>query len=179
MNRGGEPAKIALGLLKLTVPGWRPLCWPRSALITTVGAAIALGVFAESVSRWRRVRRARRCVGCVANAYERLGDIEEAEASLLAAESLDPSWPLTLMSLARYASDRGDVERGLPLLRRAGVSADHNLVVLLEHFRPAPRRDIGRNDPCWCGSGRKYKVCHLNREQLPLGRARRVAVSET
>ena len=25
MNRGGEPAKIALGLLKLTVPGERPL----------------------------------------------------------------------------------------------------------------------------------------------------------
>ncbi len=22
-------------------------------------------------------------------------------------------------------------------------------------------RDIGRNDPCWCGSGRKYKRCHL------------------
>lgn len=21
----------------------------------------------------------------------------------------------------------------------------------------------GRNDPCWCGSGRKYKHCHLNR----------------
>lgn len=19
---------------------------------------------------------------------------------------------------------------------------------------------IGRNDPCWCGSGKKYKVCH-------------------
>lgn len=19
---------------------------------------------------------------------------------------------------------------------------------------------IGRNDPCWCGSGRKYKACH-------------------
>ena len=19
---------------------------------------------------------------------------------------------------------------------------------------------LGRNDPCWCGSGRKYKVCH-------------------
>jgi len=23
---------------------------------------------------------------------------------------------------------------------------------------------IGRNDPCWCGSGIKYKKCHLNRE---------------
>ena len=19
---------------------------------------------------------------------------------------------------------------------------------------------IGRNDPCWCGSGKKYKACH-------------------
>lgn len=23
---------------------------------------------------------------------------------------------------------------------------------------------IGRNDPCWCGSGKKYKKCHLDRE---------------
>jgi hypothetical protein len=21
--------------------------------------------------------------------------------------------------------------------------------------------DLGRNDRCWCGSGRKYKTCHL------------------
>lgn len=26
-------------------------------------------------------------------------------------------------------------------------------------------KTIGRNDPCWCGSGRKYKRCHLNRAQ--------------
>lgn len=25
-------------------------------------------------------------------------------------------------------------------------------------------KKIGRNDPCWCGSGKKYKKCHLNRE---------------
>ena len=24
---------------------------------------------------------------------------------------------------------------------------------------------LNRNDPCWCGSGRKYKRCHLDREQ--------------
>lgn len=24
---------------------------------------------------------------------------------------------------------------------------------------------IGRNDPCWCGSGMKYKKCHLNRQE--------------
>jgi len=25
---------------------------------------------------------------------------------------------------------------------------------------PGPNGKIGRNDPCWCGSGRKYKRCH-------------------
>ncbi len=27
---------------------------------------------------------------------------------------------------------------------------------------PARHPDLGRNDPCWCGSGRKYKKCHLD-----------------
>jgi len=26
--------------------------------------------------------------------------------------------------------------------------------------KPETERDIGRNDPCWCGSGKKYKKCH-------------------
>ncbi len=26
---------------------------------------------------------------------------------------------------------------------------------------------VGRNDPCWCGSGKKYKRCHLQRESEP------------
>ena len=26
------------------------------------------------------------------------------------------------------------------------------------------RRKIGRNDPCWCGSGKKWKKCHINKE---------------
>lgn len=26
---------------------------------------------------------------------------------------------------------------------------------------------IGRNDPCWCGSGKKYKKCHLDRDKAP------------
>ncbi len=28
-----------------------------------------------------------------------------------------------------------------------------------------PRRKLGRNDPCWCGSGLKYKRCHLRADQ--------------
>jgi len=28
-----------------------------------------------------------------------------------------------------------------------------------------PAETPGRNDPCWCGSGRKYKKCHLPHEE--------------
>jgi len=30
------------------------------------------------------------------------------------------------------------------------------------HHAPArnPQRDVGRNDPCPCGSGKKFKKCH-------------------
>lgn len=32
-------------------------------------------------------------------------------------------------------------------------------------------KEIGRNDPCWCRSGKKYKKCHLDRDkQSPIDR---------
>ena len=33
--------------------------------------------------------------------------------------------------------------------------------------RTRPTRNVGRNDPCPCGSGRKYKKCHLDADQAP------------
>ncbi|MCV7378741.1 zinc-binding protein [Mycobacterium alsense] len=131
------------------------------------GAAV-LGLFAEILEP--KVPRAARvaCRWLHAVALERIGDIAAAERELLAAESMDPDWPLVLMALARFASDRGDAEHGLALLRRADADPDNPLVELLERYRAQPRSDLGRNEPCWCGSGRKYKKCHLGREQLPL-----------
>jgi uncharacterized protein YecA (UPF0149 family) len=32
--------------------------------------------------------------------------------------------------------------------------------------RPDPGREPGRNEPCWCGSGQKYKRCHLDADRL-------------
>jgi tetratricopeptide (TPR) repeat protein len=103
-----------------------------------------------------------------AKADELLGDIAKAEHVLLDAESLDPDWPLTLFDLARYAFDRGDTERGLSLLRRAHAPADDPMMEAFERYRTVPPTEVGRNDPCWCGSGRKYKKCHLNSGQLAL-----------
>lgn len=31
-----------------------------------------------------------------------------------------------------------------------------------------PARSLGRNDQCWCGSGRKYKHCHLREDESKL-----------
>jgi preprotein translocase subunit SecA len=30
----------------------------------------------------------------------------------------------------------------------------------VEQRRVDEHDQIGRNDPCWCGSGKKYKKCH-------------------
>lgn len=135
---------------------------------TDPGGAAALGLFAEVLEPAvpRAARVALRWLRAVA--HERTGDIDAAEHDLLAAESMDTEWPLPLLDLARIASDRGDAERGLALLRRAGAEPDHPLVTLLERHRIQPRPDLGRNAACWCGSGRKYKKCHLGREELPL-----------
>jgi tetratricopeptide (TPR) repeat protein len=133
----------------------------------TEGAAV-LGLFAEALEPHAPRAARPALLWLLGKANQRLGELSEAEAAYQAAESLDPQWPPALVELAQFASDRGDAARGLALLRRAGFPPDHEFITLLEHFQAMPRPGLGRNQPCWCGSGRKYKTCHLRNEQLPL-----------
>ena len=41
-----------------------------------------------------------------------------------------------------------------------------------------PSRSLGRNDPCHCGSGRKYKQCCLDKDEAALREARAKAQAE-
>ena len=41
-----------------------------------------------------------------------------------------------------------------------------------------PIRSLGRNDPCHCGSGRKYKVCCLDKDEAAQRELRQKALSE-
>jgi preprotein translocase subunit SecA len=44
-----------------------------------------------------------------------------------------------------------------------GVDADEAgepLPAVVQQRRVDESEQIGRNDPCWCGSGKKYKKCH-------------------
>jgi hypothetical protein len=140
--------------------------------VETIGSsadgAAALGWFADWIEPSSPPEARAALCWLRAKACERLGLVSEAEADLHAALGHSPDWTPALLDLANYASDRGDADGGLALLRRAGASPDDALGEVLRAFRPRARPELGRNDRCWCGSGRKYKQCHLGHEQLPI-----------
>lgn len=96
-----------------------------------------------------------------------------------------------LVDAAGFLSDRGDAVAAYRLLQRAselddqvlddeafddwdGTVADERDVAWLlrreiEGFAlHRPKASVGRNEPCPCGSGRKYKACHLGKERHSL-----------
>ena len=93
-----------------------------------------------------------------------------------------------LVDAAAIASDRGDARNAVRLIARAGVTerdlyvaeaedgqlgrdADETLLLLeevLPYAQKRPKALAGRNEPCPCGSGRKYKACHLGNERHEL-----------
>ena len=42
----------------------------------------------------------------------------------------------------------------------AVATEEPEMLPAVEQRRVDPGEQIGRNDPCWCGSGKKYKKCH-------------------
>jgi preprotein translocase subunit SecA len=59
---------------------------------------------------------------------------EAASLEALAAAGIEPGM-----------NGDGDGDGGFPVVEQRHVDPD---------------KDVGRNDPCWCGSGKKYKKCH-------------------
>src|SRR5690606_33104601 len=95
--------------------------------------------------------------------------------------------PHLLHLAAEVAADRGRAAEARQLVLRTGVTpydpaddrgglpsqggpTDAQLLLgeVEGYARPRARRDVGRNEPCPCGSGKKYKACHLGREEAPL-----------
>jgi hypothetical protein len=55
-----------------------------------------------------------------------------------------------------------------PFVALLGRSIWNALALPGNGFRPRPLPEPGRNDPCFCGSGEKYKRCCAERRTLPL-----------
>jgi hypothetical protein len=95
------------------------------------------------------------------------GDLVEQESWLDIALDNDPTFDPAIHDKAWFAFDRGDGPTALRYLRRLDPQdAEPDLGILDGLFRPA-RASVGRNEPCPCGSGRKYKHCHLDRPAAP------------
>lgn len=90
--------------------------------------------------------------------------LEELEAALARSGDFAPA----LEDHAWNLEDRGEADAAVSALNRAGIrTPDAQLERLLELRQPA-FEEVGRNDPCPCGSGRKYKQCHLQAERRTL-----------
>jgi hypothetical protein len=79
----------------------------------------------------------------------------------------DPDDPLVIDRLAWSAADRGDAAVAARLWRRLDDSDRNQDLREVTRFLDGPGAALRRNDPCWCGSGRKYKQCHLGVTSLP------------
>jgi len=95
-----------------------------------------------------------------ATAAERDGRVLDAESHLRAAAQAAEGWGVVEDRLAGYESDRGDAAAALGRWLSVETPDDHPDVVAVRPFAAAAGPEPGRNDPCWCGSGRKYKQCH-------------------
>lgn len=98
---------------------------------------------------------------------ERCGEPVAAEEHLRRAHAAVPRIGAVVERLGWYCSDRGDA-RGANRWWRE-LSGGHESLATIEPFlsRGEQGARLRRNDPCWCGSGRKFKQCHQSSDTLP------------
>ena len=96
------------------------------------------------------------------------GEAERARGYAAEAARLRPDDEIAVLEAVTYAADAGDARSADAMLRGIGVPADDALRLAMRPLLATPPTPIGRNRPCPCGSGRKYKVCCLPGERHPL-----------
>ena len=99
---------------------------------------------------------------------EHRGDPLAAAEALTVSLLHQPDYFPTIDRLAWTRSDQGRADDAKALWRQLGMPNHPDLAVLEAVTSvTAARAGMRRNEPCWCGSGRKYKVCHLRITTLP------------
>ncbi len=128
------------------------------------------------------------------NVLRFLGRTEEAEAEYRHAVEIEPHNAEAYVNLAQVAMEQGNLEEAVTFWQRVLETAPQSrfdrrqkkefmdaargslgaLGILKEPDQAAPGQqppsaskfdDVGRNDPCPCGSGKKYKHCCLRKHR--------------
>ncbi len=103
-----------------------------------------------------------------ARAAEGAGDSGTAEHLVHEALTEQPDLPAAWLDAGEYAACRGDARAADGYLRHGGHPPAEALRGALKRQLAPPKATAGRNQPCPCGSGRKYKMCCLAKAVHPL-----------
>jgi hypothetical protein len=103
-----------------------------------------------------------------ASAAEARGDVATYRALLESVLEEDPDNSEALVDLADLHAIAGEAREADRLYRRGGLPADSDEIRTLQPFLQPPADGPGRNRPCPCGSGKKYKLCHGRTAVHPL-----------
>lgn len=171
-ERGEQPSTVAAARVAADPDAFLGLADPSTAAVAldlaTTGAvrAVSLQAAASALCEHapRRVHTAAHWLA--GKAADQLGDVRGAITHYERALDRDPNWMLAAFDLALLAADAGEVTHAQSLLARIEGGDAETLQEVLARYQPTERPGLGRNDRCWCGSGRKYKACHLGRHDL-------------
>lgn len=120
---------------------------------------------ATAVARRPREVATAEYLACVL--HERCGQPLIAADHIARAVDAQPRLGPVVERMGWYCFDRGDARAAMRWWRE--LDEPHPAASAIAPFL-APttgRTKLGRNDPCWCGSGRKFKHCHQNVNDLP------------
>ncbi len=104
----------------------------------------------------------------VGQAFCDVGRTDQFEAWTDTALGWNPEHVLAVYDKAWFEFDRGEARKAKALLARFGPGAFEHDNEILDAALVSVLPAAGRNDPCPCGSGRKYKRCHLGVDEVPL-----------
>jgi len=131
--------------------------------VDSPGHAFELVERATALARRPREVATAEYLACVL--HERCGRPLIAADHLARAAEAQPRLGPVVERMGWYCFDRGDARGAMRWWRELAQLPP--AASTIAPFLGADETKIGRNDPCWCGSGRKFKQCHRVLNDLP------------
>ena len=100
----------------------------------------------------------RKASAILMRAHIQVAPPQEAEAATAQKVEVKQAAPERPTDMSRYKTRKDDIEEQREAQRAAAAGAGQASQPKAEPVRAEPK--IGRNDPCPCGSGKKFKNCH-------------------
>ncbi len=153
-------------LVELLIPEYlAPQDEHEFAGVDAPGRAFELVHRAIAVARRPRQVATAEYLACMLR--ERCGQPIVALEHLTRAVEAQPRLGPIVERMGWYSFDQGDARSAMRWWRRLDEPhpAARTIAGFLAQADGKPK--VGRNDPCWCGSGRKFKQCHQGTSDLP------------